>query len=141
MTKDLFQGSKTDLMLAVKGFLYLCMCFPQSVYLVVHVCSSVHILYLIKTLLKFFCLILLIFLQRTRRQTVLTLLELVSLSLSTIHYLPTITIFPSQPLGLQCHLDIMRCDKILVKSMEHCTPDYEIIFNVMTSFYSSYKGN
>lgn len=110
MTRDLFQGSKTDLMLAVKGFLYLCMCFPQSVYLVVHVCSSVHILYLIKTLLKFFCFILLTFLQRTRRQTVLTLLELVSLS--TFHYFPTITIFPSQPLGLQCHLDIMRCETL-----------------------------
>ena len=113
MTKDLFQESKTDHMLDVKGFLYLFMCFPQSVYLVAHVSISVHLLDLIKTLLKFFCLILLIFLQRTRRQTVLKLLELVSLS--TIHYLPTITIFPSQPLGNQYHLDTMICEEILVK--------------------------
>ena len=107
------------------------MCFPRFVYLVVHVCSSVHILYLIKMLLKFFCLILLVFLQRTQRQTALTLLLLlVSLS----HCLPTITIFPAQPLSNQCHLEIMRCEKILVKATKSCIPDYKIILSVKYNF-------
>ena len=109
-------------------------------------------------LLKFFCLILLVFLQRTRGQTVLTLLPplllpilpplllllllppllllllLVSLSLSTFHYIPTITFFPAQPLSNQCHLEIMRCEKILVKATKSCIPDYKIILSVKYNF-------